>query len=166
MREVALISQTLRAGHCRAYFLQSGQDPTILTSNPSAFSEFELSESTKLITVNPPPELISPAHLARSRIFRGTLDRVRSGSKFGTWLERTVKRLVGVFRPVVRAQGANQSERAGEIDVESLRSSTIYVKLQEEHNSRPIDRLVVFDVFDLPVALAFAEEYAVGVLVR
>jgi len=42
----------------------------------------------------------------------------------------------------------------------------MYVELQREHGSRPIDRLVVFDVFDLPVALIFAEDHDIELLVR
>jgi hypothetical protein len=164
MRQVALISQTMRAGHCHAYMSAEDGDTVILTSNPSAFADFDLGGRTRLIPINPPPELLPPANLARTRLFRSILARARSGSRFGRWLERSAKKVARRIRPLDRS-GEQEAPRQT-LELDSVRASDIYQRLMEEHGKSTIDRLVVFDVFDLPVALVFADDHNVDVVVR
>lgn len=166
MRQVALISQTLRASHCQAWMDDGGGEPTILTSSPSAFSDFHFAVPPRVIEVSPPPEILTTTRLTGSRIFRRTLQKARAGSRSGAWLERTIKRFAWRFRPLDRLVPSKKGTPSHQIDADSIRSSAMYVELQREHGSSPIDRLVVFDVFDLPVALTFAEDHDIELLVR
>ena len=166
MRRVALISQTLRAQHCHAYMNDGSEEGVILTSNPSAFADFEFDTSTLLIAVNPPAALLPAAHLVQTRIFRSALERARSGSRFGASLERMVKWLARRLRHQRRLGPLGRHRHPQEMDELSIRHSAMYAKLEEQHRSSRIDQLVVFDVFDLPVALAFAEDYHIELLVR
>ena len=166
MKEVALISQTLRAAHCQAYLRAAETSQVVLTSDPSAFETHALETTTRVVTVSPPPELLPSTRLAEGRWFRSVLRWARSGSPIGRWLERTVKRLVWRLRYLDRLVALRRSTRPREVDPGSIRTSAMYRRLVEEHNETSIDRIVVFDVFDLPVALAFAEDHGVEVLVR
>lgn len=166
MRQVALISQTLRASHCHAYMNNTGQQGTILTSHPSAFADLEFARPTQVIAVSPPPELLPSTRLAGTRIFRAALNRARSGSRLGAWLERTIKRFAWRLRYLDRFVLLRRRHRAADLDERTVASSAMYLRLQEEHETTAIDRIVVFDVFDLAVALAFAERHGVDLLVR
>lgn len=139
------------------------EDVLILTSNPSAFADFEFARPTQVIAVDPPSELIPTTRLKGERIFRTALEKARAGSRLGAWLERTIKRFAWRLRPTARLTPGRQARL---LDSKSIRSSAMYLRLMEEHSSSPIHRLVVFDVFDLPVALAFADDHNVEVLVR
>lgn len=164
MRQVALISQTLRAGHCQAYMDAHPGDNLILTPDPSVFAEVPLEDSITVVAANPPPELLPRTNLARTRIFRSALTKARGGSSLGQWLERNAKhavRRVRRFRKTTRPVSPRPA-----LDERTIRSSEMYHVLVEQHSLLAIDRLVVFDVFDLPVALAFAQDHDIEVLVR
>jgi len=165
MRQVAVISQTIRASHCHAYMNTGEAGQTIMTSNPSAFAGFEFAAQPQVIAVNPPPELLPTARLVSNRVFRSALAKARTGSRTGAWIEANVKR---VARRLRNARGSASSGRRpqGELDDRTIRASAMFSKLEEEHDTTPIDRIVVFDVFDLPVALAFAEDHDIDVWVR
>jgi hypothetical protein len=166
LRQVALISQTLRAAHCLAYLRPHLEDVVVLTSDPSAFDESGLEGSLRVVTVSPPPELLPSTRLTEGRWYRSVLRWARSGSGLGRWLERTVKRLLWRLRYVDRIVVLRRSTRPRDIDPDTIRTSAMYTRLAEEHGHTPIDRIVVFDVFDLPVALAFGDDHGVEVWVR
>ena len=166
MSSIAIISQTMRASHCRAFIVGGGSPWTILTSDPSAFDGYEFSESVRIVAVSPPPELVPSAQLTRSRIFRSILSWARSGSRLGRWLERTTKRLAWHLRYFDRIVMLRRSRTTREMDDSALPSTALYMRLEVEHAATPIDRIVVFDVFDLPVALAFGRAHGLKVLVR
>lgn len=164
MRQVGLISQTLRAGHCHAFISAEAGDHVILTSNPSAFANMDFKKSVAVIAVNPPPELLSHAGLARTRLFRSALAKARAGSAFGRWLERNLKRLARRVRTVRKPQV--EVTTGPSLDESTIRASEMYLVLEEQHRHSPIDRLVVFDLFDLPVAMTFAQDHNIEVIVR
>ena len=166
MRQVALISQTLRASHCHAWMDDGGGEPTILTSSPSVFSDFDFAVPPRVIPVSPLPEILTTTRLTGSRIFQRALRKARVGSRSGAWLERTIKRFAWRLRSLDQLVPSRKGTPSPQIDADSIRASAMYVELQREHGSRPIDRLVVFDVFDLPVALIFAEDHDIELLVR
>lgn len=143
-----------------------GREPVILTSSPSAFSEFDFATPARMIVVGPPAALVPATRLTGARIFRAALRRARSGSRSGAWLERTIKRFAWRFRDLDRLAPSKRRGRSQQVDEDSIRPSAMYLELLREHSSSSIDRLVVFDVFDLPVALTFAEDHGIDVLVR
>jgi len=140
-------------------------DGAIFTTNPSAFAKFGFTVPTRLVSVSPPAELLPAAHLVRTRVLRSALEKARSGSKVGAGIERTFKQLARRLRSL-DGISPSRRRRAPQIDPASLRSSALYLRLEDEHRHSPIDRIVVFDVFDLPVALAFTETHDIEVLVR
>lgn len=164
MREVALISQTMRVGHCHAHMNTGEAGQTIMTANPAAFANFRFSVPPRIMAVAPPPELLPSTTLASSRFFRLALAKARAGSRVGAWVERSGKLLVRIWRSAGASVGAERP--AIEIDDQKIRGSVMYAQLVEEHRSSPIGRVVVFDVFDLPVALAFCDDHDIDVLVR
>ena len=182
MKRVAIISQPLRASHCHAYLdsaksgfqppLSEGQRPefakeqVILTSDPSAFDDFEFVTRPRIVPVSPPPELLPSSRLTRARLFRRVLARARSGSRFGRCLERTIKRMAWRLRYFDRLVLLVRSRQSRSLSDTSIAGSALHAKLEEEHEMGEIGEIVVFDVFDLPVALAFAKTRAVAILVR
>jgi len=154
----------LRAKHCHAYLEDGSGEDVILTSNPADFAALEFIAPTHIVAVSPPPELLRPTHLARNRIFRSVLHRARSGSRLGVWVEHVLKDVARLLRRLSEVMPRRRGfQQTAEL---SIRSSMMYAKLVEEHASSPIQQLIVFDVFDLPVALTFAEDHQVDVLVR
>lgn len=166
MRVAALISQPMRASHCAAYLNTEGSRHTVLTGDPAAFAAYEFAGGIRVVKVTPPPELLPTAKLVRSRWFQQALARARAGSGFGRWLERSVKRLVWRLRYFDRLTILMRRKESRVVADGTVRDSSMYQQLAEEHESQPIDRIVVFDVFDLPVGLRFAEDNELDILVR
>ncbi len=164
MRQIGLISQTLRIGHCHAFMSSEPGDHVILTSDPSAFADMFPEGGIAVVAVNPPPELLPRAGLTRSRLFRSALAKARGGSSLGRWLERNLKHLARLARGVRRPDAAVTT--GPPIDEGAIRGSEMYLVLEDQHRHSPIDRLIVFDVFDLPVALTFARDHDIEVFVR
>ena len=156
----------MRASHCVAYLNTEDSRHTVLTSDPAAFASYEFAGGIRVVKVTPPPELLPTAKLARSHWFQRALARARAGSGFGRWLERTVKRLVWRLRYFDRLTILIRREKSPLVSGGSVRNSSMYQQLAEEHESEPIDKIVVFDVFDLPVGLGFSQDHDLEVLVR
>lgn len=166
MKRVAIISQPLRASHCRAYLDGRGDEQVILTSDPSAFDDLRFETPPRVVPVSPPPELLPSSRLTGARLFRTVLSRARSGSSVGRRLERAVKRIAWRLRYLDRLVLMIRRRKARELTETAISESVLYAKLVEEHGMGGIGELVVFDVFDLPVALAFARDNELKVLVR
>jgi len=169
VRQAALISQTLRAHHCKSYLMTSDVEAVVLTSDPQTFDSLHDDGSTTIINVSPLPELLPTTTLTRGRWFRSILSWARSGSNFGRWLERTVKRLVWRLRYLDRFTLLLRPLRrtpVAVVDEASLRGSAMYQELMALHSKEPFIRVVVFDLFDLPVAMAFATDHNTEVIVR
>ena len=165
MRIAALISQPLRANYCKAY-VDRCDGAVILTSDPSAFDDLDLGPETHVLAVSPPPELVPSKRLTRSRMFRAVVARARRGSRLGRWAERTAKRFAWRLRYVDRALLLTRRRRQAPSDPGSIQSSAIYQTLLSEAATEGFQQLVVFDVFDLPVALQFGDDHGLDVLVR
>ena len=182
MKRVAIISQPLRASHCHAYLNSANpgfqpspsevhrtrfaDDQVVLTSDPSAFDDFEFETRPRVVPVSPPPELLPSSRLTRARLFRRVLGKARSGSPFGRWLERAVKKVAWRLRYLDRLVLILRRRRTQTLSETSITDSALYGKLVEEHEIGEIGEIVVLDVFDLPVALAFARAHDVTILVR
>lgn len=164
MRQVALISQTLRSGHCRAYMDAEPGDHTIMTSDPSVFADMAFEGSVAVVAANPPPELLPRTSLTQTKLFRSALAKARGGSSLGRWLERNAKRLARRTRSLRQPSKPVGTQPAVEESI--IRNSEMYLLLNDQHTRSPIDRLVVFDVFDLPVGLTFAQDHDIEVIVR
>ena len=136
----------------------------ILTSDTSLF--VECGAAIPVVAVNPPPELLPRTGLIRTRVFRSVLAKARSGSAFGRALETAAKLGARRFRSLSNPLSGRRPKRAPILDESTVRSSLMYLRLVDEHRRAPIDRLVLFDVFDLPVALTFARDHGIEVLVR
>jgi hypothetical protein len=165
MRVAALISQPLRANYCKAY-LTGCDSAVVLTSDPSAFDGHDLGQDTRVLGVSPPPELVPSKQLTGNRVFRAVVKRARQGSRWGRWLERTVKTFAWRLRFVDRVLLLARRRRQAPSDPGSLESASMYQALLAEAAHERFDRLVVFDVFDLPVAIHFADDHSIDVLVR
>ena len=166
MRIVALISNPFRAKHCVAYLKSEGSSHTLMTGDPHAFDNHELAPSTRVLKVTPPPELLPTARLARSRWYQRILALLRTGSALGSWLERTIKRIVWRLRYFDRLTILVRRSESRPMNDSAIRDSSMYRQLTAEHTTHPIDQVVVFDVLDLPVGLRFAEDNQLDVLVR
>ena len=166
MRLAALISQPLRVAHCVAYLDDGTGDNVVLTADPAVFAEVEFASPTRVVVVTPPAELLPTVRLARGRLYRRLVDMARSGSELGRRLERFAKRIMWRLRYFDRLVILKRRRKPPQLTREAVQTSSSYRELVEEHVRRPFDKVVVFDVFDLPVAMEFADTYAIEVLVR
>lgn len=166
MTNVALISQTLRADHCMAYIERHSADWVILTSNPTAMLRTgRAATEMEILSASPPPHILSASELNRSRRYRRALTWARSGSKVGRWVEGSARWLLRNLRQV-NTRGSTTPDQLPEVVDGDVRESEMFRLLVLRHGARPLHEIVVFDVFDLPVALAFAHDFDVEVLVR
>ncbi len=166
MKQVAVISQTLRALHCYAYMRDSLNEQVILTTDPSAFADLHFPSSTRIVPTTPPRELLPGSRLFRTRVQRRMLSWARSGSALGRWLEHATKGLVAWLRRHSSSVPYRDSHNDTMLPNTALESSDLYLRLVKEHQMEQIERVIVFDLFDLPVVLLFSEKYQVDVVVR
>ena len=166
MRVVALISQPMRASHCVAYLSHRPGPHSVLTSDPTAFDSLQVPEGTRLHKASPPPELLPRKRLARSLWLEKVLKRARAGSWLGRWLEGTAKRIVPRLRQVAGSLTRRHESDPRPLTDIQIRDSSLYRQLMVEHSESPVDQIVAFDVFDLPVGMAFADDYQIPIVVR
>lgn len=166
MTVVAMISNPYRITYCLAYVNRLGPGQTILTTEPEAFLSEALDAETTVIGVNPPRQLVSRAKQTQTRLTRKAMTSLRAGSKLGASVERAIKSLAWRMRSVKRTALLLRRGQKGSVGPEDIRSSASYTQLVDLRNEGRLDELVVFDLMDLPVALLFAEDHGVAVLVR
>jgi hypothetical protein len=115
------------------------------------------------IAVGPAP----PKGRVKSELRRSALGAMRRGSSWGRHAENGLRRLKRIvappepgYDPMGPTIGTANETRLNAHTAEVLRF------LEDRHAHVPITELVVFDLFDLPAALAFAEPKGLPVSVR
>ncbi len=157
---VAVITRTLRADACVAFMtsVSGASRYAILTADPGAFSRDEEGaagyEVVRLATGSLPVDGVGIAMATRRKL----LGWARSGSRVGRLVESVARGMVRVRRRVARPSRAPATT--------SSRNDQLYEKLTAINQEERIDNIYVFDLFDLPTALDFSDEFNARVLVR
>ena len=169
MSVVAAITQPLRAAKCATFLSTHGRDRsfTVLTGSPGSFDLVELPDSTDVRFVAPSPDVLPTGRLFAGRLTQAVINWARSGSTLGIRVERWIRailwRLRYLDRFAVLFLGRRRSRAPADI---RLRNSPVLDELRSIQEDDPIESIIVFDLFDLPACLEFAEEHDIEVLVR
>lgn len=166
MRSVAMISQGLRAEHCKAYIDQNPGRWLVLTTSPREFEEWDVYDDVEVSGARPPGDLLPSRGLTFTRWYRSIVRWARSGSALGQIIERVARSAKALLRRQRKVTVPTAGDRVRPVVVNDLRLSGSFQRLLAEDRTESISLLVVFDVFDLPVALEFSRETGVEVLVR
>ena len=169
MRLVAVISQPLRANHCRAYVTDqiAGSEAVILTANAAAFAGIDIPDGVEVTETNPKLDLLPTGRLMASRLTRRGINWARSGSQIGLRIERLIKSVLWRMRYLDRVTIVLRTRRNGRaVAALDINNSPIATALERLHAEEPISRIVVFDVFDLPASLQVAKKHGIEILVR
>ncbi|REK18104.1 MAG: hypothetical protein DWQ40_08780 [Actinobacteria bacterium] len=155
--KVALITQTLRANACAAYIAaDDAHDYVIFTGDPGAFAQFDLPDTTLVNATSASPAVMDPTRASQAAR-RHLLAWMRGGTRVGRLAERVARKVRSLWRQT--------DETMREAQAHPLNSYLID-RLAVLEEAEGVEELVVFDVFDLPTALAFRGTSAIRLLVR
>jgi len=165
MTHIALIGQTLRMNDCTAFVRQTPGSWTIVVGDRHGITQDDLPPGGELVRLSSAP--VPTGSRLKADLRRSVLRLMRRGSSLGRHAEnglRRVKRLVAPADPGYDPMG----RMAGTANEALLTTHTeeILSFLECRHQQAPIAEVVVFDLFDLPAALAFAQPKGLPVSVR
>jgi hypothetical protein len=162
---IATMSQPLRATECMIFLesLAPGMKAHLLTSDSTAFAD--LDERIRIHHVTPAATVMPTRRLLASRINQRIIQWARSGSTLGMKVQKWARALMWRLRYLDRLSVLRRGRRRRN-PREELLSSPIYDAIAEINQVEEVTKIVVFDVFDLPVAMRYAELHNIEVLVR
>lgn len=163
MRRVAIISQSLRAKSCRTYLGSEAFDNLILTTDVRPFWDLEREAADIVVLKSQPSELPSAKLL---NLLRRSKTPPEPHSGRARWVERAINRIVWRLRYLDRYTMLRRSKARQGADHKSAPAKLLFSELEEQQRRQPIHQIVVFDLFDLPVAVEFGQAYDVEVIVR
>lgn len=168
MSNIALITQPLRAVYCLAHIEEGSDRPWIvLTGDPSPFPTDGLPDGTSIHQIHFRPDAAHVTERAVVNLRRRVADWAKSGSVTGALVGKAVRRLLRVLRGRKAPIGALTFQpitASGQL--ESYEADPRYQRMARSAAESPIGEIVVFDLYDLPVALAFGNKNDVPVIVR
>ena len=167
MHTVAVLTQTLRTPQCLA-FLESrdGQyHGTILLGNIGVVASAHVPKNFGAQDIRRREKPLPSAALATTKARALVLAWAQGGSTVGKRIEKVTKGVLWRLRyvdriSIIRRIIASNSKKQGEVSVE------LFGRLREIQQHERIDEVIVFDLYDLPTAVKFGEEFGVVVLVR
>ena len=160
------MSQPLRADQCRSFLQGGNADQVILTRNSSPFADLDLDNSTDLVVLGSPGGPQPIAEIAGSRAAKWLVSFVGADSRSGRWLAMTISRIAWRLRYFDRWVMVRASRRRAKLESSQGSHSPLFIELEAQRHQGPIDQIVVFDLYDLPVVSEFAARHGVEVLVR
>lgn len=167
MTLVALMRQPLRAEYCRAHIEENEiADVIVVTLSAANLPVGYFGDDATLIslTEGAKPGASSSVHGIWLELRESLIAWSRSGTRASLVAGNLARR---VRRGWLRAMSSIRSRPTIDTEASLDRSSASLMKaLNEIHRNTPITRIVVFDLFDLPVALDFATAHDVEVTVR
>lgn len=165
MRTAALISQPLRWAYLVADVLDADTDDTwLVVGSPLLYdAKAEMPSGAELTVVDDGLDRLRmrSVNSMRSRF----LDWSRGTSRLGPTVEQGLRRVLTIVRSQ-RSLPRAEPEPAPNPGWLVNRTESLVKELELCHLQMPFERIVVFDLFDLPAALTFAEPKSIEVVVR
>ena len=163
MTTVGVVSQGLRVPYAVAW-LAAQQEPAVLVVAHEDL--VDLGDASQIRVVAAGVAAPVSERLASGPARQWLRHRAHAGSRVALAVERAARRLLRLLRflarlvrPIRRGQTAESADPAVSAVATSLASVL-------ESDAGRIDRIVCFDVFDLPAVLTLADEHGVSVVVR
>lgn len=148
-----VLSQPLRQGEAGKYLRsKDAERRLIVTRYLNAIEQSEFPPGTEFFTWSPSPK---PPPSSRIVIGLSRLKRwIRGGSGIGLFIDRWARSAEWRMRYLDRAVAMIESRRASNWDLENPALVSV---LENELSAQTISEIAVFDVFDLPAVLRYAE---------
>ncbi len=166
MTTVLTMTQGMRSQYCAstANALSSLGDVIIVVSDRAVLARSEIPDLVKVVEIRPSQDVLPTTRLVKSRLRQRIVNYSREGSSFGRFLERTARstmwRLRYLDRMVLGGRSIKESRSLGAVQpllLETLRS------IDQEHT---VDRVVAFDLFDVPTIMEFGSGRDIRVEIR
>lgn len=161
-----MISQPMRGASCISFLRSGATEQVILTGDARPFVDLDLDIPTSVVVVGPALRTPPITRLTRSGWVRAIPSGSPTGSRFARWLARAVNRVAWRLRYFDRLVLTRRSKTVRHADFQALERSPLYVELGQQQRGHPIQQIVVFDLFDLPAASAFARRHDLDLVVR
>ncbi|HEY6634293.1 MAG TPA: hypothetical protein VI141_01620 [Acidimicrobiia bacterium] len=163
MTAIALMSQTLRRDDCIAFLRQDARRWIVVVGDQHGIDADDLPNRSELVVMDSP--LAGAGKRLRADIRRSAITWMRSGSQLGRMAEtglRKMRRLV------------SSSRRDGDsVDLVTTASGwldshteEVVAFLESNNEHEAVAEIVVFDLFDLPAALAFGDRHGIPISVQ
>lgn len=166
MRRVVAISNPLRAAQCRLFIEGDTADQVVVTRNSRPFADMALDNLTSLVVLGATEGPRTLTGNTRSRIYGRLVSTPGAQSGLSRWLDRVFNRLAWRMRYFDRLMMVRSARRRPQLESREASRSTLFTELEAQRRQGVIDQIVVFDLFDLPIATEFARRHDVEVLIR
>ena len=165
MTLIAMMGQTLRVDDCSAFLRQAPGSWTVVVADRHGITQDDLPAGAHLVRLEVSP---APARgRLKSDLRRSALGLMRRGSSWGRYAENGLRRIKRVVAPADPSYDPMEGAE-GNVNEKWMQTHTdeLLRFLKDLHERDPIGEVVVFDLFDLPAALAFAEPRRIPLSVR
>lgn len=164
MIAIALMSQTLRAEDCAALLRSQAGRWIVVTGDEHVPDQADLPPGSSVLRLSSP--LAGPAERLGSRIRRASIRWMRGGSRAGRAIERGLQKVRRLLSP---AGGSSRPRGPGDPPTSRLldtHTEMVLSILEEQQEGEGVSEILVFDLFDLPAAVAFGDQHGVPIRVR
>lgn len=165
MRTVAVLGRPLRADYCETYLREledSASDLLVIVARPDDVDLTGLTDVVVLTGLDLGDRVLEGL---RARTRSGLIRWMRSGSTIGMRVERALKPVLSRARKRVSSPPSPGEAAAMEGSVASGPRNLIQL-LEHAADRGEIDVIAVFDVFQLPAAMEYADGHSASVVVR
>lgn len=164
MTAFALMCQTLRVDECTAFLRQESRRWIVVVGDQHEIGEDDLPHQSELVMMVSP--IAGAGRFFGSDLRRSAISWMRGGSRIGRMAETGLRRIRGLTSPARQRydpMDRSDTPTSGWLD---LHTDEVLLFLEARHKREAVSEIVVFDLFDLPAALAFADRHGVPVSVR
>jgi len=160
---LVLMGQTLRVDECVDFLRRDARRWTVVVGDLHGMSEDRFPHVSELVVMD------SPLSGAGSRFWadlrRSVTSWMRRGSRIGRMAETGIRRIrrIASTRPRDDSVEPLVTPDSRWLD---LHTEKLIALLEARHDREAVTEIVVFDLFDLPAALAFADRHGVPVGVQ
>ncbi len=167
MSRATIISYPTRATECSTYLDSNAYEgpDIILCPYRNIFRQVDLSKSYSIFAYRNRASFFLSKQRVLTSLKYQMKHSLRSSLVIGPILEKIYKFVVPMIRGFAtkkNTNGSNVSESRGPLETnEHLLSA-----LRNAHQKEPIEKIVVFDICDLPTILKFAEPLEIETLIR
>lgn len=166
MRRVVAISNPLRSDQCRLFIEGDTVEQVVVTRNSKPFADLALDNLTSLVVLSATEGPQPITGLARSKGVGRLVSMAGPDSGLGRWLARAVDRIAWRLRYFDRLLMVRSARRRPQMESRQASHASLFTELEAQSRRGAIDQIVVFDLFDLPIATEFARRHDVEVLIR
>ena len=164
MTAFVLMGQTLRVDECVEFLRRDANRWTVVVGDLHAMSEDEFPHVSELVVMDSP--LAGAGSRFSADLRRSATSWMRRGSRIGRMAETGIRRMRRLASTTRRGDDSMEPLVTPDSRWLDLHTEELIALLEARHGREAVTEIVVFDLFDLPAALAFADRHGVPVGVQ